>query len=386
MPPVRRQEGGRCRAWVLGVLLLAGKNSRWPQSRLAWLSATTSSLDYGRQGCALPEPPRPVVAAVGPGDALEVPPRQPRRHALAGALAGAAGAGLALPALAEEGEGGAGAVFRVQKSVPRVPRTLAVLLLRSTYEAVEGWGAYNSMTEYQIAFSTMRSKAMSNFRDRYANYDLTDLFDPEKVKATGGGVTNKLYFAFLNEVQWRTIAKKIVNQRDRFGRLIGDRLYKKILKGFELRADVEAPQEEPVVIGAVPKISQPLPAGKGAADIRTGTAQLLDYLRELGYCEGSDISEVTQEADGSLRFKAFVKEAVNLDATASLMRSNDNFVPRYDQRILQAYFADRGYDSEFSDRLANSMDEPEEKKPSGLGRKIGVVSSWKLRPDPDAGV
>eukprot|EP00929_Paragymnodinium_shiwhaense_P108768 TRINITY_DN75100_c0_g1_i1.p1 TRINITY_DN75100_c0_g1~~TRINITY_DN75100_c0_g1_i1.p1 ORF type:complete len:427 (+),score=40.58 TRINITY_DN75100_c0_g1_i1:101-1282(+) len=296
-----------------------------------------------------------------------------------------------------------GPVFRMQKEAPRVDRTLAVLLLRTTYETIEGWGVYKDMQEYQIAFSNSRSRAMRSFRDRYANYDLSDLLDPEKVVASGGGVNNKLYFGFLNEVQWRTIAKKILTNREAFGRLIGYRLYKSIAEGFEVRAAVDNPRpdlspecfeqragEKPKLkavstcdelIGIVPKLTPALPAGTAASDIRKGAGQLLDYLCGLGYCEGHELSDVTEEK-GRVLFTAFVKEPVNLDATSALMRSNDNFVPRYDQRILQAYFSERSYESEFTDQLANSLNEAPDDKP-GIARKVGVLTRWRLIPDPD---
>ena len=83
------------------------------------------------------------------------------------------------------------------------------------------------------------------------------------------------------------------------------------------------------------------------------------------------------DKDGQrLRFESFVSEPVNLEATSTLMRSR-GFPPRYDQRILQAYFADRGYDSELEDELSGK---------DAKSSIVGVRTKWVLIPDPDIGL
>ena len=67
---------------------------------------------------------------------------------------------------------------------------------------------------------------------------------------------------------------------------------------------------------------------------------------------------------------------MNLEATSTLMRSR-GFPPRYDQRILQAYFADRGYDSELEDELSGK---------DAKSSIVGVRTKWVLIPDPDIGL
>ncbi|CAE8656360.1 unnamed protein product, partial [Polarella glacialis] len=62
---------------------------------------------------------------------------------------------------------------------------------------------------------------------------------------------------------------------------------------------------------------------------------------------------------------SFVRDPVNIDATASLMRSNDDFAPRYDQRILQAYFSDRGFTSSIEDELADGLGRDPSAKDTG---------------------
>jgi len=136
--------------------------------------------------------------------------------------------------------------------------------------------------------------------------------------------------------------------------------------------------------GRWPPIAPPPPPGKSPADIAEGARQLLDYLQARGYCKEFLLSDFTPDKDGGLVFKSLVREPVNLEVTSSLVRSNIDFLPRYDQRILQAYFADRGFDSTFADVLADGMSGRAASR-SGL-QQTGVRTEWRLRPDPDAGL
>lgn len=268
------------------------------------------------------------------------------------------------------------------------------MLLRTTYNSVSDWGVYESMATYQRNFWFQLRDGYETFRERYKNYNFGDLYNATKLAMTrSGGVTNRFYFAFLNDAQWRVIGQAIrrPGDRTRFGRVVGDRLYRAILKGEELRNDLpegsEPVSEEEAAfnrVGTWPQISQPLPTGAAPADVRQGVTQLLEYLRAQKYCEDFEVSEVLADKDGKLRFTSFVKAPVNLEATASLMRSNENFAPRYDQRILQAYFGDRGLESEFADALANGLQDAPVKGPPG--RPAGIRTQWTLQPDPDAGL
>jgi len=148
--------------------------------------------------------------------------------------------------------------------------------------------------------------------------------------------------------------------------------------------DEDEAAKEQTSIGVWPKIA-PLPKGSEPADIEAGMRQLLGYLQDQEYCKGYEVSDIQQEKDGKLKFVTYVREPVNLEATASLMRSNDNFAPRYDQRVLQAFFADHGYAAEFSDSLADSIQAvPGKGSPSR--RPSGVRCAWTLLPDADAGL
>ena len=61
------------------------------------------------------------------------------------------------------------------------------------------------------------------------------------------------------------------------------------------------------------------------------------------------------------------------------MRSR-GFPPRFDQRILQAYFLDRGYESELDDELSSSL----EGKGPAKGTPTGIRTQWVLTADADA--
>ena len=97
--------------------------------------------------------------------------------------------------------------------------------------------------------------------------------------------------------------------------------------------------------------------------------------------EDFTLSNFEPDKDGRLRFESFVREPVNLEATSTLMRSR-GFPPRYDQRILQAYFADHGFDSELDDELSG----PSGDAKSGKSLVSGVRTKWVLSPDPDIGL
>lgn len=97
--------------------------------------------------------------------------------------------------------------------------------------------------------------------------------------------------------------------------------------------------------------------------------------------EDFQLSSFELDKDGQrLRFESFVLQPINLETTSTLMR-NRGFPPRYDQRILEAYFADRGYDSEFNDELSSG-----EAKGGSKSSISGVRTKWVLSPDPDIGL
>ncbi|CAE7488299.1 ANKRD17, partial [Symbiodinium sp. CCMP2456] len=191
-------------------------------------------------------------------------------------------------------------------------------------------------------------------------------------------VTNRFYFSFLNDAQWRVIGRTIRRpaNRERFGQFVGERLYQSILRGEELKSDVPddspgaPPQDSFAPIGQWPKLSA-LTRGGDASSLTAGARQLLQYLLERGYCESFEVGEASQTA-GIIKFTTFVRGPVNLDATASLMRSNENFAPRYDQRILQAYFAECGFRAIFQDGLAENA--------TSVGSSVakGTRASWTL--------
>jgi len=268
-------------------------------------------------------------------------------------------------------------VMRTTKKSPRVPKVLGVLLLRTTYETVVDWGAYPDMQIFQSKFMRTRGEGFQTFKKRHENYDLTDLYNTSSLQETGGGVTNRFYFSYLNGAQYKTIGQTIRSQRDRvrFTRLVGERIYRRTVNGFLLKADDTGDNEIAglnTTIGAWPKIQPPLPVGNTAADIGRGVDQLLSYLCKQKYCEGFKRSDIDAKKDGTLTFRTFVDDPVNLEATTELMKINEDFVPRFDQRLLQAYFDDRGYDSELTDVLADGLDGT----PSA---KTGVRSEWKLK-------
>eukprot|EP00913_Durusdinium_trenchii_P002925 g2712.t1 len=250
----------------------------------------------------------------------------------------------------------AGTMLRTTKETPEVPQVLAVMLLRSTYDSVESWGIYPSMAEYQKQFAIQLRDGFEGFRGRYENYDLTELYNTSKLlQSRSGGVTNRFYFSFLNDAQWRVIGRAIrrASDREQFAQLVGSRLYQSILRGEELKSDVDGQQDESLPsIGYWPSLQ--VPKGSDPASLSAGCKQILKYLKDVGYCRDFQIGDF-KTSEGLMEFISFVLDPVNLDATVSLMRSNNNFAPRYEQRILQAYFADSGFSSTFEDTLAENI-------------------------------
>ena len=268
-------------------------------------------------------------------------------------------------------------MLRTTKETPEVPQVLAVMLLRSTYDSVESWGIYPSMAEYQKQFAIQLRDGFEGFRGRYENYDLTELYNTSKLlQSRSGGVTNRFYFSFLNDAQWRVIGRAIrrASDREQFAQLVGSRLYQSILRGEELKSDVDGQQDESLPsIGYWPSLQ--VPKGSDPASLSAGCKQILKYLKDVGYCRDFQIGDF-KTSEGLMEFISFVLDPVNLDATVSLMRSNNNFAPRYEQRILQAYFADSGFSSTFEDTLAENITG---ETTSRFVAK-GIRTAWTLRP------
>eukprot|EP00434_Breviolum_minutum_P013997 symbB.v1.2.012345.t1/scaffold826.1/size159518/12 len=266
------------------------------------------------------------------------------------------------------------AILRTTKETPELPQVLAVMLLRTTYDSVDSWGVYSDMADYQKKFSLQLRDGFESFRGRYENYDLTALYNTSKLLES---VTNRFYFSFLNDAQWRVIGRAIrrSSDRERFSQLVGERLYNSILRGEDLKSDIAMEGEENMPsIGRWPQLA--VSKGSDATALSTGCRQLLGYLKDIGYMKDFQLGNF-QAAGDALKFVSFVLDPVNLDATVSLMRSNGGFAPRYDQRILQAYFADCGFAAIFEDSLAEDM----EAVSSSRFVPKGVRTTWLLKPE-----
>ena len=250
-----------------------------------------------------------------------------------------------------------------------------------TCQAALDWGGpFSKPGSYQTSFNKKRSEGFPAFKERYATYDLSGLLNQTELLAKDPR-SNRLYFSFLNEVQFRTLQDGIKRQgeKERFGFNVGVRLYRKILKGDEVGPrivtgdtyDPKAPvnMSSPLSGRWLP-LEPPLPKGNSLVDLQEGTQRLLDYLRKQGYCKDFTISNFKLNGD-RLSFESLVVEPINFEATSTLMRSR-GFPPRYHQRILEAYFADRGFDNGFDDELDM--------------KTSAVRTKWVLTPDPDAGL
>eukprot|EP00438_Fugacium_kawagutii_P010207 Skav234239 [mRNA] locus=scaffold1464:474599:475763:- [translate_table: standard] len=202
-----------------------------------------------------------------------------------------------------------GPTFRTLRAPPEIPVATAVILLRTTQEAALDWGGpFAKPGLYQTNFNKKRSegagvrgpgwidvKGFPAFKERYANYDLSGLLNQTQLLAKDPR-TNRLYFSFLNEVQFRTLQDGIKRrgEQERFGFNVGTRLYRKILKGDTVgprivQGDTYDPNA-PVnmsspLSGEWRPLSPALPKGASASDLAEGTQRLLDYLRKQGYCK-----------------------------------------------------------------------------------------------------
>mmetsp|Transcript_99617 Transcript_99617/g.277359 ORF Transcript_99617/g.277359 Transcript_99617/m.277359 type:complete len:386 (+) Transcript_99617:3-1160(+) len=285
-----------------------------------------------------------------------------------------------------------GATFRTLRAPPEIPVATAVILLRTTLEAIKDWGgALSNPGKYQVSFNKRRAESFESFRTRYQNYDLTGLLNQTLLQVKDPR-TNRFYFSFLNEVQWRTLGQQLTRKADaeRFSRVVGDRLYRKILSGDVVGPrtigegdDAQVNMSSPFS-GTWPPLAAPLPRGQGPADLAKGAQLLLEYLRTQGYCREFLLSEFTPDKAGVVTFTSLVREPANIEATSALMRSAASCIPRFDQRILQAYFADCGFECDFTDVLADDMDARSNPR-TGLQPR-GIRTVWKLRSDPDAGL
>jgi len=296
-----------------------------------------------------------------------------------------AGAATAAPAAPEVGP-----TFRTLRKPPEVPVATAVILLRTTQEAALDWGGpFAKPGLYQTSFNKKRSDAFAAFKERYSNYDLTGLFNQSQLLEKDPR-TNRFYFSFLNEVQFRTLQDGIKRraEQERFGLNVGARLYRKILTGDAVGPriirgtdyDPKAPVNmSSPLSGLWPALQPPLSKANSASDLTMGARRLLGYLRDQGYCKDFKLTDFGLRKDARLEFSSLVIEPINLEATSSLFRSR-GFPPRFDQRILQAYFLDHGYESELDDDLADSLAGDKSQIP------LGVRTKWVLTPDPDAGL
>ena len=295
-----------------------------------------------------------------------------------------------LPALAAPTAPDTGPTFRTLKKVPELPVATAVILLRTTQEAALDWGGpFAKPGLYQTNFNKKRSEGFAAFKERYATYDLSALFNQSQLLEKDPR-TNRFYFTFLNEVQFRTLQDGIKRrgEQERFGLNIGARLYRKmqsgddvgprIVKGEEYDPKAPVNMSSPLS-GAWPPLQPPLSKGRSPSDLAAGARRLLDYLRGQGYCKDFSVSDFLVGADGRVKFTSFVLEPANFEATSSLLRSR-GFPPRYDQRILQAYFLDRGYESELEDELSTSL----EGNGKSSGPATGVRTHWALTADEEA--
>ncbi|CAK9072641.1 Serine/threonine-protein kinase Chk2 [Durusdinium trenchii] len=281
----------------------------------------------------------------------------------------------------------AGPTYRTLRAPPEIPVATAVILLRTTQEAALDWGGpFSKPGLYQTSFNKKRSEGFPAFKERYATYDLSALLNQTQLLAKDPR-TNRLYFSFLNEVQFRTLQDGIKRrgEQERFGLNVGNRLYRKILQGDEVGPrlvkgdtyDPKAPVDmSSPLSGRWPSLSPPLPKGGSSVDLAKGSQRLLDYLRREGYCKDFTLSSFKLKDAGKLSFESFVEEPINLEATSTLMRSR-GFPPRYDQRILQAFFADRGFDSELDDELsdAKSESDPQRMEATRSGGSNAKVSA-----------
>ena len=137
-------------------------------------------------------------------------------------------------------------------------------------------------------------KGFAAFKERYANYDLSGLLNQTQLLAKDPR-TNRFYFSFLNEVQFRTLQDGIKRrgEQERFGFNVGKRLYRKILEGDAVGPRIQGDTYDPKapvnmsspLSGLWPPLQPPLPKGALASDVSEGSQRLMDYLRREGYCK-----------------------------------------------------------------------------------------------------
>ncbi|CAK0806720.1 unnamed protein product, partial [Prorocentrum cordatum] len=195
-------------------------------------------------------------------------------------------------------------------------------------------------------------------------------------------------FDYLVGCQFRILSRKIPRKeaRARFTRKLGETLYRKILAGDVVGPRVWVGDDETGSLGDVnmsspfsgtwPAISTLPQRAQSAEELRKGAQALLRYLAEQQYCAGGDLSAFQSSSDGAVvEFTSYVREPANFESTVSLMRDNDLFAPRFDQRILEAYFEDSGYLCTSTDEVAGDGE--------GAGPARGIRTRWKLKLDQD---
>ena len=195
-----------------------------------------------------------------------------------------------LPAIAAPTVPEAGPTFRTLKKPPAIPVATAVILLRTTQEAALDWGGpFEKPGLYQTNFNKKRSEGFAAFKERFATYDLSELFNQSQALEKDPR-SNRLYFTFLNEVQFRTLQDGIKRrgEQERFGLNVGARLYRKIMSGDAVgpriskgdEYDPKAPVDmSSPLSGEWKPLQPPLSKGKSPSDLATGARRLMDQAQ-----------------------------------------------------------------------------------------------------------
>ena len=259
------------------------------------------------------------------------------------------------------------ALFAAPVRIPRPNLKLpfAVLLMRSSYEALENTNIYD-MREFQIEFWRLRA----DMQPSYVESIKPGLFRQ-------GDLTDSLYFDFINYSQWVT-TKGVIERSSAFNAQLGaqsgnplrgaltpavyldevaETLYNKLSNGFTL-----TPESDPVTFDV------PAPLARDD-DVLEGVSKLMQVFVNNGYATRIDVKRMPPPADGGgVAFAIETTGGCTLWGNSQLRKDGKTKLPGGDA-LINAYecIALRGYLAKSQRVFASRVDEVDD---------VRLVTKW----------
>lgn len=258
---------------------------------------------------------------------------------------------------------------------PRKPldQTLAVLLMRTSYDAVDQLD-FIPMNDFQRQFWLLRQAEQESYALAYA-----------PLKPRLGDLTDPLYFDFISFAQYAVIAREmprgqlvfkefcddcpdqsLLVRRDpslsdnaqlpaRMALLVGDKLYDGLRYGFR---------------GEQFGAPEPLSPSSSVQEVTQAVQQLLDILVSRGYALKAQVTP-TQPEEAALQvakeecsFRVSILGPANLWGLQALSYRRSPLLNSYDSLLIEAYLRASGFQSQHESSL----------------QQVGVEQRWSVQP------